>query len=216
MAEVTLTFDNGPDPEVTPLVLDELRARDLCATFFVVGRNLAAPGARSLAERAGAEGHWIGNHTWSHSVPLGRMPGADVAEAEIARTEHEIGALACEEPLFRPYGGGGKLDRDLLKRSVVEHLVANNYRCVLWNVVPRDWSDPEGWVNRALAECAAQARSVLVLHDTGSGAMRHLGRFLDEAAAAGVTFRQDFPPELVPIRGGTCAASLDAYMSDLD
>ena len=69
--EVTLTFDNGPDPEATPHVLDVLAARDLKATFFVVGERLAA--ARHLAERAHAEGHWIGNHTWTHRAPFGEL-----------------------------------------------------------------------------------------------------------------------------------------------
>ncbi|MFC3125524.1 polysaccharide deacetylase family protein [Pseudoroseomonas globiformis] len=58
---VTLSFDNGPEPEVTPAVLDVLRARDVPATFFLLGQKLAAH--RAIAERAKAEGHWIGNHT---------------------------------------------------------------------------------------------------------------------------------------------------------
>jgi peptidoglycan-N-acetylglucosamine deacetylase len=216
VAEVTLTFDNGPDPEATPQVLDVLAARDLRATFFLIGRKLAAPNARPLAERARAEGHWIGNHTWSHATPLGRMPGPNVAADEVARTEREIGGLAGAPKLFRPYGGGGLLDRGLLKRSVVDHLVAERYSCVLWSAVPRDWSDPDGWVERALAQCAARAQGILVLHDIASGAMRHLGRFLDEAQAAGLRFRQDFPPDLVPIRDGVPAPGLEAYVSDLD
>ena len=67
-AEVTLTFDNGPDPDTTPEVLAALAERDLRATFFVVGEKLAA--AREPAERAHAEGHWIGNHTWTHRAPI--------------------------------------------------------------------------------------------------------------------------------------------------
>ena len=70
-AEVTLTFDNGPEPEVTPAVLEVLRRRGLRASFFVLGHKLADPARRALAERAHAEGHWIGNHTFTHAVPLG-------------------------------------------------------------------------------------------------------------------------------------------------
>ena len=68
MQTVTLTFDNGPDPEVTPRVLDTLRHHGIKSTFFVGGQRLAE--ARPATERAQAEEHWIGNHTWSHSIPF--------------------------------------------------------------------------------------------------------------------------------------------------
>ena len=64
---VTLTFDNGPAPGTTESVLDVLAERGIAATFFVVGTMLEAPGARALAERAAAEGHWIGNHSMTHA-----------------------------------------------------------------------------------------------------------------------------------------------------
>src|SRR5689334_1276457 len=89
-AEVTLTFDNGPDPAVTPHVLDVLAAHGLRATFFVVGEQLAR--ARELAERAHAEGHWIGNHTWTHRAPFGRLDDASAPHREIERTQALIGA----------------------------------------------------------------------------------------------------------------------------
>ncbi|MES2713603.1 MAG: polysaccharide deacetylase family protein, partial [Pseudomonadota bacterium] len=54
---VTLTFDNGPDAEVTPIVLDVLRRRGLRATFFLIGARLLDPVLLALAERAQAEGH---------------------------------------------------------------------------------------------------------------------------------------------------------------
>jgi peptidoglycan/xylan/chitin deacetylase (PgdA/CDA1 family) len=66
MFDLTLTFDNGPDPETTPRVLDVLALRSIRSTFFVVGNKLSTPEGRGLARRAHEEGHWIGNHTWSH------------------------------------------------------------------------------------------------------------------------------------------------------
>ena len=84
---VTLTFDNGPDAEATPLVLYVLRRRGLRATFFVIGNRLEDPALRSLAERADAKGHWIGNHTYSHAGPLGQRTDPAHAEAEIGRTQ---------------------------------------------------------------------------------------------------------------------------------
>jgi len=57
MFDLTLTFDNGPEPDVTPHVLDVLRAEEVKATFFVLGAKLADPGRHALARRAFAEGH---------------------------------------------------------------------------------------------------------------------------------------------------------------
>ena len=71
--DVPLTFDNGPEPAVTPRVLDVLGQADIKATFFMLGSKLADPERRAIAKRAHAEGHWIGNHTWSHQQPLGQL-----------------------------------------------------------------------------------------------------------------------------------------------
>lgn len=214
MPDLTLTFDNGPEPEVTPYVLDVLAERGIRTTFFVIGEKLADPRRRALSERAHAEGHWIGNHTYTHSVPLGRMAGPDAPEAEIGRAQALIGDLAHPDRLFRPYGGGGIIDRALLSPGAVDHLVAGGYTCVLWDAIPRDWADPEGWVERALRQCAERLWSLMVLHDLPSGAMAHLPRFLDAAARHGVAFRQDIPPDLVPIRSGLIARPLANYVAD--
>ncbi len=211
MRELTLTFDNGPDAEVTPFVLDTLAARGIKATFFVIGRHGAAPGALALMERAHAEGHWIGNHTWTHSVPLGQVEGSDVIEAELARTQRLIGGLAHEPKLFRPSGGGGNLDQRLLNRPVVDYLCANRFTCVLWNAVPRDWNDPDGWMATAFSQLAAQPWSLLVLHDRPGGAMRHLPKFLDDVAAQDIRIRQDFPPDCLPITAGEITGPIDQF-----
>ena len=69
--KLTLSFDNGPDPEVTPAVLDVLRDRGVTAQFFVLGKQLGDPRCRRLVERARDAGHLVGNHSFSHTVPLG-------------------------------------------------------------------------------------------------------------------------------------------------
>lgn len=215
MFDLTLTFDNGPEPDITPRVLDILRERDIKATFFVIGQKLEDPVRRELAARARDEGHWIGNHTFTHSLPLGQQNDPRTAEHEIGRTQALIGELARDERWFRPFGGGGNLDTRLLKPSVVSYLTRNRYSCVLWNAIPRDWDDPDGWVERALAQCRMQAWPLMVLHDLPTGAMEHLDKFLDRAAAAGARFRQDFPPDCVPIRAGRIVRLIDAYVSNI-
>ena len=121
---VTLTFDNGPHPEATPQVLDVLADRDVKATFFVVGEQLMTDGGRGLAERAHGEGHWIGNHTMTHSTPLGVDTTAAFAEAEIERTQEVIGDLAHHDRFFRPFGEGGHITTQLLSRAAVDLLDA--------------------------------------------------------------------------------------------
>ena len=210
MFDLTLTFDNGPDPDTTPFVLDLLAARGIRTTFFVIGEKLAAH--RALSERAHAEGHRIGNHTWTHSVALGQQTGPDVAQREVGRTQEALAGLAEADRLFRPMGGGGALGPHLLSPAVADYLRAERLTCVLWNAVPRDWADPEGWVETALAQARAQQWSLMVLHDLPTGAMRHLERFLDAVAETGGRLRQDFPPDCLPLVRGELRLSMQPYV----
>ena len=216
MFDLTLSFDNGPEPAVTPLVLDLLGERGIKSTFFVIGEKLGDPLRRRLAHRARDEGHWIGNHTFTHSVPLGRQHDAHSAEREIGRTQAALGDLAHPDRWFRPFGGGGNLDEGLLKPSVVDYLTRNHFSCVLWNSIPHDWDDPDGWVERALAQCRAQPWSLMVLHDLPTGAMDRLEHFLARADAVGARIRQDFPSACVPIRNGEIVLPIHPYVSSIE
>jgi len=212
MTIITLSFDNGPEPEVTPQVLDTLRRHGIRSTFFVVGEKLQR--RRNLAQGAHAEGHWIGNHTFTHRVPLGQIAEPGAAVAEIERTEGLIGDLAHARRLFRPFGRGGALGRHLLNREAADHLQQNAYTCVLWNVICNDWSHPDGWVERALALALARPHALVVLHDLPTGAMRDLDRFIAAANDRGATFAQDFPDDCVPIERGKLTGKIETYVSD--
>ena len=212
MFDLTLSFDNGPTPDVTPLVLDVLTRRGVKSTFFVIGEKLAAPGAHALAERAHAEGHWLGNHTLSHSLPFGLMD-ATAARAEFDRTQAALGLLVHRQHLFRPYGQGGNLDSRLLSNEVVAHLARARATIVLWSALPRDWQDADGWVDRALSQLAARPWSLMVLHDIPSGAMRHLDRFLGLVADRGGRIRQEFPPDCMPMVEGEMKFGIDNYLN---
>src|SRR6188474_2730356 len=98
MTRLTLSFDNGPDPEVTPAVLDALSARGVTAQFYVLGHKLAEPRCRGLVERARDAGHAIGNHSFSHQVPLGEDPRPEAVDAEIAATEALLAPLVPHAP----------------------------------------------------------------------------------------------------------------------
>jgi peptidoglycan/xylan/chitin deacetylase (PgdA/CDA1 family) len=198
---------------VTEQVLAELKKQSLLATFFVLGEKLADPARRRLAEHAHAEGHWIGNHTMTHGTPLGRLREPGASRREILETEKLLGELAHPDRLFRPFGGGGTLGPHLLNREAVSILRDEKMTCVLWNAVPGDFKDPDGWPEVALRECRSRPWTLLVLHDLPNGAMRHLGSFLSALRAAGAAFRQDFPPDCVPIRRGEVIESLGSYVN---
>jgi peptidoglycan/xylan/chitin deacetylase (PgdA/CDA1 family) len=216
MFDLTLTFDNGPEPEATPGVLDVLSRRGIRSTFFVIGEKVSRPEGRKLAERAHAEGHGIGNHSWTHSVPLGQRQesnGTDVAEFEIGQTQAALQGLIHPHRYFRPFGGGGNLDRRLMSPAVVDYLKRGRYTCVLWNSIPRDWAEPDAWAERAMQHCVSQPWTLMVLHDLPTGAMRHLDAFLDKVLEAGGRIRQDFPPDCMPIVDGVVVRPIDDYVA---
>jgi peptidoglycan/xylan/chitin deacetylase (PgdA/CDA1 family) len=181
-----------------------LAARGLKATFFVVGEQLRKH--RSLAARARAEGHWIGNHTLTHPRPLGET--GEGARREIEATQAELGALAHPERLFRPSGAGGAIEPGLLSRPAVDALLAGGYTCVLWNAVPGDWTDA-GWVERALEQVASREWTLLVLHDVANASAERLDEFL---ARVDAEFVQAFPPGCVPIRRGVATGDLSGLL----
>ena len=210
---VTLSFDNGPFEDVTPGVLDTLAARGLGASFFVCGRDVRDPRRRALVERAREAGHRIGNHTLTHTVELGATADPDAPRREIGDAQEILGTLAAPERWFRPYGAGGVLGRRLLSRDSVRYLCDGGYSCVLWNSVPRDWEDPDGWPERALADVERLDWTLIVLHDVPTGAMRALPRFLDALDERQVTIVSELPPACVPIRCGRLVLPIDGLVA---
>ncbi len=205
---MTLSFDNGPEPDVTPGVLETLAKHSVKASFFVMGRKVVTPEGRALAMRASAEGHWIGNHTYSHTQPLGELD-RDAALREFDQAEEALAWLDQKPRLFRPYGRQGKLGQHLLHPAVVDRLVEGGFSTVLWNCVPGDWKDPEGWVETALQQFKSRERSLVVLHDQPSGAMQHLDRFLTALREANIPIVQEFPDDCVPIREGRIVGPIE-------
>lgn len=200
---VTLSFDNGPTPGVTDAVLDILNERGLLAWFFVVGARLADH--RALVERARRDGHRIGNHTFSHTIPLGDRPG-DESICEIVQTEELIGDLATVPPTFRPFGRGGAIGPHLVGQPAADHLMEHGYTVALWNNVPGDWHDT-GWVETCLATMSRQDWSVVVLHDIDGACLPHLPEFLDHLRDRRADITLELPIDCCPIRAGRPTAS---------
>lgn len=120
---VFLTFDDGPIPEVTPWVLEELRRRDIRATFFCVGENVWRHPL--LFQQLLAEGHAVGNHTYHHLQ--GILTSTDTYLEDVHRANRVI-----QSPLVRPPHGH-------LRWSQLRALTAQ-YSVVMWDLVTRDYS----------------------------------------------------------------------------
>jgi peptidoglycan/xylan/chitin deacetylase (PgdA/CDA1 family) len=197
--KVTLTFDNGPHAAITPHVLRVLRAHDVRATFFLVGRELQTHGA-NLPKAAIAEGHWIGNHSLNHGTPLG-LVSSDEGISEVEGMERLLAPLLQGERLFRPFGNA-RLGPHLLSQAVWNYLRQHEYTCVLWNCIAYEWEKPDDWMKVTAQKCSALEHSVVVLHDVATGAMEHLDDFISMLKTEGAHFTQDFPQECTPMRAG--------------
>jgi len=203
---VTLTFDNGPTPGITEPVLEVLSRHAVPATFFAIGHKLATTDGQRLGRRIVAEGHQLGGHTWSHSMQFGTASD-DFVTHELARTTAAVDQCDGDGLLFRPYGAGGLIDDRLMSQFGAATMCSNGYTCVLWNVLPGDWRDADGWVDVAVAEIDRQPWSVVVLHDVVDAALPCLDEFLTTMKGRNATWSNEFPDECTPIRGGSPTTS---------
>ena len=184
---IALTFDDGPTPGVTELILDELQRRRLHATFFMIGERIA--GAPELARRVLAEGHEIGNHTFTHPK-LNQMTDLQI-DVEIQKTQDVMrDLLGCTAHWFRPPYGA-------LRPSQAGIPAAQGLRVALWSVDSRDWTQPgEAEIVRAvLAE--TRPGSIILCHDLHRQTANGLGAILEGLLERGSTFEtlSTFLPE---------------------
>ena len=207
-----MTFDNGPTPGVTDRVLDILHERGVTATFFAVGNQAAVPEGRELLERALAEGHRIGNHSMTHRVPLGELDPQTSVD-EITDAAEVLDGLLGVERQFRPFGRGGRIGPHLLSPAAVDRLCTDGYTLALWSSVPRDWVDPDGWVDVALAQIRDDPWPVVVLHDFEGGCLARLPDFLDELERLGAELTTALPDRCTPIRRGRVIGDLGSIVT---
>lgn len=155
---VALTFDDGPSPEYTPLVLDALKERGVRATFFLVGKHVEK--YPDIARRIVEEGHEVGNHTYSHRdlVPSSRRR----LLSEIRRTQKAIAETTGVWPtLFRP-------PRGIYSEAVRQVVVGMGFRLVLWSVSGMDWAGIPARVIARRVVRQVKPGSIILLHDSGA------------------------------------------------
>jgi peptidoglycan-N-acetylglucosamine deacetylase len=169
--EIALTFDDGPNPKTTPVVLDVLAQHGIQAVFFVVGQNIATRAGRALMERAYREGHLIGNHSYTHR-DLKTLSEQAVRD-ELRKTQDLIGECARDCKLIRPPYGSSNL-------KVSQLLQSEGYLPVLWNVDSLDWKlkTNAAWVAHAMEQIKVREDSVVLMHDIHATTVNNVGALI--------------------------------------
>ena len=149
---IALTFDDGPSPKYTPLLLDGLKERNVRATFFLLGKNVKEN--QELVQRMQAEGHLLGNHTYNH-VQLNKIPET-TARQEILKTNNEIYEATGKYPEYmRPPYGAWKKNMELC----VEMLP------VFWDIDTLDWKSQNVDAILKAAGEEPEDGSIILMHD---------------------------------------------------
>lgn len=194
---ISLTFDDGPDPKYSPLILDELAELKIPASFFVTGKNVVKHG--DIAERMVNEGHVLANHTYNH-VNFSTV-GSQVGSQEIIQTQRAIrSSTGYETSFFRiPYGG----DNDQSMRDNLQAIVDAQrlgYIITSYDFDTNDW-DPKRNGNIPMPDMTGNKDIVMLLHDSGgdrTNTIKYVRALAEEAKKNGYTFanlEQIYPQE---------------------
>lgn len=176
---VAMTFDDGPHPQNTPRLLDILRTRNIKATFYVIGRNVDR--YPHIVRRIVAEGHEIGNHTYTHRK-LTSLGDSEVRK-EMRRTEDAIVRAAAVKPrtMRPPYGALFQRQRGLIFSDF-------NYPTIMWSVDPNDWKRPGPSVVRSRILSGAHNGAIILAHDLHAPTIDAMPRTFDGLLSKGYQF----------------------------
>jgi peptidoglycan/xylan/chitin deacetylase (PgdA/CDA1 family) len=156
---IYLTFDDGPNPNWTPQLLDALREVGIGATFFLID-DYVTPDTAPIVRRIAEEGHAIGLHSGTRRLMV--LP-ADALAAQLRQAADRISAITGREPcrLFRPHAGWRS-------RSMYQGLDRAGYRLAGWSWGMWDWhwwQRPQGDRVAARLVAKASAGDIIVIHD---------------------------------------------------
>ena len=197
--ELSITFDDGPDPEWTPKILDVLKREHVPGTFFLIG--IQAEKFGGLTQRIYREGHEIGNHTFTH--PDISSIGTGYMRVELNLTERLFASrLGIRTTLFRPpYSVDAEPDTEDQVRPL-ELTQSMGYVTIGNKIDTKDWNDdpplsPQQIADRALDHLPPckptdqQCGNIILMHDGGGDRQRTvlaLPLIIDGARAKGFTF----------------------------
>ena len=177
---LAMTFDDGPDPEDTPRLLNILKERNVKATFFLIGRNARA--FPRVVERTHAEGHEVANHSMTHPT-LSKMSDASVARELNGCSDAIAAALGGIRPqVFRPpYGAFTARQKEWAHREF-------GLPSILWSVDPLDWKIRNtAHVTNALIRGASNG-GILLAHDIHPTTVAAMPEVLDTLMGRGYQF----------------------------
>jgi len=176
---IAMTFDDGPHPQNTPRLLDMLRARNIKATFYVIGRSVDI--YPQVVRRTVAEGHEIGNHSHTHRL-LSKLSDDELRQ-EMSRCQNAIGRAAGVRPrtMRPPYGGLLQRQRELVHREF-------GYPVILWSVDPLDWKRPGASVVTSRILAAASSGGIILSHDLHGQTVDAMPATLDGLLRRGFKF----------------------------
>jgi peptidoglycan/xylan/chitin deacetylase (PgdA/CDA1 family) len=176
---VAITFDDGPHPRNTPRLLDMLRERNIKATFYVIGRNVGMH--PEITRRIVAEGHEIGNHTFTH--PNLTKLGDSAVRAELDKTKAAIAKATGVRPrtMRPPYGA-------LLQRQRAWIHEEYGYPTIMWSVDPRDWQRPGPSVVTSRILAGTTPGAIVLAHDLHAPTIDAMPATLDGLLRKGYKF----------------------------
>ncbi|MCX6876424.1 MAG: polysaccharide deacetylase family protein [Verrucomicrobia bacterium] len=197
---IAMTFDDGPHPQNTPRLLDMLRARNIKATFYVVGSNVDL--YPQIVRRTVAEGHEIGNHSYTHGW-FTKMSDSEIRE-ELSRCRDAVGRAAGVQPrtLRPPYGG-------LLQRQREWVHAEFGYPTVLWSVDPLDWKRPGPSVVCSRILSSTTPGSIILSHDLHAPTVDAMPATLDGLLRRGFKFVT--VSQLLAMQGGGITAQASVH-----
>jgi cellulose synthase/poly-beta-1,6-N-acetylglucosamine synthase-like glycosyltransferase/peptidoglycan/xylan/chitin deacetylase (PgdA/CDA1 family) len=191
--KIALSFDDGPDRQFTPRILDILKQKKTPATFFVIGSS--ANDDLGLIRREYAEGHEIGNHTYTH--PRWNDISRTQIDVELNVTERLLNStLGVKTLLFRPPYGIDHQPETADEVSALPIAQSRGYIIVGARIDPHDWGEPGGVppapasviVQRVLEQAHANGGNIVLLHDGGGdrrNTVEALPEIIDGLRAAG-------------------------------
>jgi polysaccharide deacetylase family sporulation protein PdaB len=159
---IALTFDDGPDPENTPRILELLKQYDAKATFFLTGKKVEK--YPEIVKREQNEGHELANHTYSHTFFNNRVSLSKLKQ-EVLKTDEAIFKVTGQKcHLFRPPGG-------YYNEKLVNLAKEEGYTVVMWSwhQDTKDWNSPG--VNRIVKNVLGDTRNgdIVLFHDYSDG-----------------------------------------------
>ena len=173
--KIALTFDDGPNPGSTPMLLDGLAERGVKVTFFVIGQNVEK--YPDIVKREAEEGHIVGNHTYNH-IEITKV-SSEEAEKEIMDTSNLVEEITGRptEYMRPPFGAWQKeleLNMDVMP--------------VLWTVDPLDWTteNEDEIVNKVVTQ--AKENDIILLHDCYKSSVKAALRIIDILQKEGFEF----------------------------